>query len=189
MLLDQDHLMIRDAVRTFVRDAVTPNAAQWDRERTFPADVHRQLAELGAYGVLVPEASFLTGQVLLVDLLKREGGATLADIVEATGWLPHTSRAALTGLRKKGHEVARDSAHPRGQAVDFRIPEVPTKTLLRYVRSLKLGGVGYYPESRFVHCDVGPVRYWRGHVMTTMPTSSIGIATAPWRHRWASRGT
>ena len=55
MLLDQDHLMIRDAVRTFVRDAVTPNAARWDRERTFPADVHRQLAELGAYGVLVPE--------------------------------------------------------------------------------------------------------------------------------------
>jgi uncharacterized protein YcbK (DUF882 family) len=66
-------------------------------------------------------------------------------------------------LRKKGHEVARDSAHPRGQAVDFRIPDVPTKTLLRYVRSLHLGGVGYYPESRFVHCDVGPVRFWRGH--------------------------
>ena len=47
--------MIRDAVRTFVREAVTPHAAQWDRERTFPKDVHRQLAELGAYGVLVPE--------------------------------------------------------------------------------------------------------------------------------------
>ena len=66
-------------------------------------------------------------------------------------------------LRKKGHEVARDSAHPRGQAVDFRIPEVPTKVLLRYVRSLKLGGVGYYPESKFVHCDTGRVRFWRGH--------------------------
>jgi uncharacterized protein YcbK (DUF882 family) len=66
-------------------------------------------------------------------------------------------------LRKKGHEVARDSAHPRGTAVDFRIPQVPTKVLLRYVRSLKLGGVGYYPESRFVHCDTGRVRFWRGH--------------------------
>ena len=41
----------------------------------------------------------------VIDLMKREGGATLADIVEATGWLPHTSRAALTGLRKKGHEI------------------------------------------------------------------------------------
>jgi uncharacterized protein YcbK (DUF882 family) len=66
-------------------------------------------------------------------------------------------------LRKKGHEVARDSEHPRGHAVDFRIPNVPTQILLRYVRSLHLGGVGYYPESKFVHCDVGRVRFWRGH--------------------------
>ena len=66
-------------------------------------------------------------------------------------------------LRKKGHEVARDSEHPRGQAVDFRIPRVATRTLLRFVKSLHLGGVGYYPESNFVHADVGRVRYWRGH--------------------------
>jgi len=66
-------------------------------------------------------------------------------------------------LRKKGHEVARDSEHPRGHAVDFRIPNVPTKTLLRYVKSLHLGGVGYYPESKFVHADVGRVRFWKGH--------------------------
>ena len=54
MVLDQDHTMIRDAVRTFVRDAILPHAAAWDRDRTFPKDVHRQLAELGAYGVMVP---------------------------------------------------------------------------------------------------------------------------------------
>jgi uncharacterized protein YcbK (DUF882 family) len=65
-------------------------------------------------------------------------------------------------LRKKGHEVARDSEHPRGEAVDFRLAQVPTRTLLRFVRSLRLGGVGYYPESRFVHCDTGRIRYWRG---------------------------
>jgi len=66
-------------------------------------------------------------------------------------------------LRKKGHEVARDSEHPRGHAVDFRIPDVPTNVLLRFVRSLRIGGVGYYPDSKFVHCDVGRVRFWRGH--------------------------
>jgi uncharacterized protein YcbK (DUF882 family) len=66
-------------------------------------------------------------------------------------------------LRKKGHEVARDSQHPLGQAVDFRIPTVGTKALLAYVKSLHLGGVGYYPESKFVHADVGRVRFWRGH--------------------------
>ena len=66
-------------------------------------------------------------------------------------------------LRKKGHEVARESQHPLGQAVDFRIPNVTTKVLLRWVRSLHLGGVGYYPESKFVHADVGRIRFWRGH--------------------------
>ena len=40
---------------------------------------------------------------IVLDLLQRADGATLAELVEATGWLPHTTRAALTGLRKKGH--------------------------------------------------------------------------------------
>lgn len=44
---------------------------------------------------------------LVLDLLHRECGATLADLIAVTGWLPHTTRAALTGLRKKGHEVSR----------------------------------------------------------------------------------
>lgn len=46
-----------------------------------------------------------TAQVL--DLLGRPAGATLDELVAATGWLPHTTRAALTGLRKKGHAVTR----------------------------------------------------------------------------------
>jgi len=44
----------------------------------------------------------------VIDLLSRDEGATLAEIVEATGWLKHTSSAALTGLRKKGHGITRD---------------------------------------------------------------------------------
>lgn len=39
-------------------------------------------------------------------LLRRTQGATLAELVEATGWLPHTTRAALTGL-KKGHVITK----------------------------------------------------------------------------------
>jgi uncharacterized protein YcbK (DUF882 family) len=66
-------------------------------------------------------------------------------------------------LRKKGREVARDSEHPRGHAVDFRLPGIATKKLLKFVRSLHLGGVGYYPHSAFVHADVGRIRFWRGH--------------------------
>ncbi|HZZ05094.1 acyl-CoA dehydrogenase family protein [Paraburkholderia sp.] len=84
MVLDQDHQMIRDAVRTFVREAVTPHAAQWDRERIFPKDVHRQLAELGAYGVLVPEAYGGAGMdalalaLILEEIAAGDGGTSTA---------------------------------------------------------------------------------------------------------------
>ncbi len=45
-------------------------------------------------------------QALLVDALLRPEGATLEALRSATGWLPHTVRAALTGLRKRGYTVA-----------------------------------------------------------------------------------
>ena len=41
----------------------------------------------------------------LLTLLQTGTGASLEDMTEATGWLPHTVRAAMTGLRKKGHIV------------------------------------------------------------------------------------
>jgi hypothetical protein len=44
---------------------------------------------------------------MILEMLRREGGATLDEMVTTTGWLPHTTRAALTGLRKKGHDIAK----------------------------------------------------------------------------------
>jgi hypothetical protein len=45
---------------------------------------------------------------LVIEHLQRAGGATLIDLTQATGWLPHTTRAALTGLRKRGYAVIRE---------------------------------------------------------------------------------
>jgi hypothetical protein len=45
---------------------------------------------------------------LVIDLLRCADGATIADLTQATGWLPHTTRAALTGLRKRGYAVIRE---------------------------------------------------------------------------------
>lgn len=45
-----------------------------------------------------------TKQALVLSLLSRTEGATIDDLLSATGWLPHTTRAALTGLRQKGFE-------------------------------------------------------------------------------------
>lgn len=39
-------------------------------------------------------------KAMLLEMLRREGGASLDELVQATGWLPHTTRAAITGVRK-----------------------------------------------------------------------------------------
>ena len=43
----------------------------------------------------------------VLTLLRRDKGTTLTDLVEATGWQAHTTRAMLTGLRKRGHAIER----------------------------------------------------------------------------------
>lgn len=45
----------------------------------------------------------------VTEMLRRPQGATIAELTEATGWQTHTIRAALTGLRKKGHDITRGS--------------------------------------------------------------------------------
>ena len=55
---------------------------------------------------------------------------------------------------KKG--VAKKSKHLNGDAVDFRIPGVSLRNLRNAAIAAKKGGVGYYPQSNFVHVDIRP---------------------------------
>ncbi len=57
-------------------------------------------------------------QALIVDMLSKEQGVTIDALIKATGWQPHTTRAALTGLRKRGFAVE-------------RIPHAPGASLYR----------------------------------------------------------
>lgn len=50
---------------------------------------------------------------LVLDMLSQPDGVTVDQLVEATGWLPHTTRAALTGLKKKGHVVTSEKTEAR----------------------------------------------------------------------------
>ena len=56
----------------------------------------------------------------VVALLSRSERASLAELIAATGWLPHTTRAALTGLRKRGYVVTLDRSDRVGGSV-YRI--------------------------------------------------------------------
>ncbi|NTZ42563.1 DUF3489 domain-containing protein [Altererythrobacter sp. SALINAS58] len=63
-----------------------------------------------------PKGETKIGKVLA--LLKRKQGATLDEMMETTDWQKHTTRAALSGLKKKGHAVEREM---RGDASCYRI--------------------------------------------------------------------
>ena len=63
-------------------------------------------------------------------------------------------------LRNASTGVAKNSFHMYGQAVDIRMPGYKTSYLRNVARSLRAGGVGYYPKSNFVHVDTGNVRSW-----------------------------
>jgi hypothetical protein len=67
---------------------------------------------------VLPKPERQTKSASVIALLQRAEGATLPELIAATGWLPHTTRAALTGLRKKGHVVERSK---RGDATCYRI--------------------------------------------------------------------
>ena len=98
----------------------------------------------------------------LLDLLHELGGTLETDqafhIISG-----YRSAATNALLRERGGSntgVASHSLHMDGKAIDIRIPGVKLETLRAAARSLKLGGVGFYPSSNFVHVDTGRVRYW-----------------------------
>lgn len=63
-------------------------------------------------------------------------------------------------LRKNSSGVARKSQHVLGKAIDVRLSGLETEKLRDIALELKLGGVGYYQRSNFVHVDTGRVRRW-----------------------------
>ncbi len=84
MILTPDQLMIRDAVRDFAQQELWPHAAEWDKQHTFPHEVHKGLAALGAYGICVPEAlggaglDYLTLALVLEEIAAGDGGTSTA---------------------------------------------------------------------------------------------------------------
>lgn len=97
---------------------------------------------------------------------------TSVEAVRRAGLLFHARRVEFISgyrsdklnelLRKKGRHVAQHSQHVLGHALDFRLVGVDTRLLLRHMRATHDGGVGFYPQSGFVHVDSGARRRWSG---------------------------
>lgn len=110
-----------------------------ERETSDPQIVHRTDADLrfGVFATAVglaaigigddnapeaqsalPPAPAFSKKAAVITLLERDTGASMPELIAATDWLPHTTRAALTGLRKAGHVVERSR---RDGATCYRI--------------------------------------------------------------------
>lgn len=63
-------------------------------------------------------------------------------------------------LRRTSSGVAKNSFHMYGQALDLRVKGVSSKRVRAAAKSLRAGGVGYYPRRSFTHVDTGDVRSW-----------------------------
>ena len=102
-------LVITEAGRAAVAPVVSGASAPKKRRS-------KQPAEPAPSPALADAPRSKSAEVL--DMLGRGTGATLDEIVGATGWLPHSARAALTGLRKKGHVIEKSK---RGEITCYRV--------------------------------------------------------------------
>jgi uncharacterized protein YcbK (DUF882 family) len=96
----------------------------------------------------------------LIDLVVGAAQKFKSDFVHVVSGFRHPKYNLM--LRKKGRQVARDSQHTHGNAIDFAIPNVTTQKLHAWAKEQKAGGVGIYVASGFVHMDTGPIRSWEG---------------------------
>ena len=95
MILTEEQRLIRDTARSYAREHIAPYAAQWDRDATFPAEALAGLAELGFYGMLVPEqhGGCDIGYVAAALVLEEIGVAdaacsTIVSVTNSVGCMP-----------------------------------------------------------------------------------------------------
>ena len=85
-----------------------------------PAKTARKMVKSAAPAATVAQHRSGTKQALLIEMLSRESGATIADLAAATSWLPHTIRGAMAGALKKKLGLTITSEKVEGQRV-YRI--------------------------------------------------------------------
>ncbi len=82
MILTEEHQMIRYALRSYAQERLAPNAARWDKEHYFPKAELKELAQLGAFGVAVPEQyggaglDYVSLALVLEEIAAGDGGTS-----------------------------------------------------------------------------------------------------------------
>ncbi|MFK7863724.1 MAG: acyl-CoA dehydrogenase family protein [Pseudohongiellaceae bacterium] len=95
MLLSEEQILIRDAARQYVTECITPFSAQWDRNKEFPKDALKGLADLGFYGMLVPEKwggsdiGYASAAIVLEEIAAGDAAcSTIISVTNSVGCMP-----------------------------------------------------------------------------------------------------
>lgn len=131
------------------------NVIYWDRGRYVPdgiEEISYLLRDHRTNEIKVMDPAVLD---ILLALRYRLGQPRLYNVVSG-----YRSPKTNAMLREHTPGVARKSMHVEGKAVDIRVPGVDLAYVRRAAVGLHRGGVGYYPQSDFIHVDSGRVRQW-----------------------------
>jgi len=93
----------------------------------------------------------------MVDMRKRLGLPETVPFQVLSGYRTPETNAHLA---ISNGNVAKESLHMHGWAVDFRIEGVNGKAICEIAKTMQRGGVAYYPEDNHVHVDLGNIRTW-----------------------------
>ena len=95
MFLTEEQTMIQDAARQYVREKIAPFSAEWDRNKTFPAEALKGLGELGFYGMLVPEEyngcdiGYVAAALVLEEIAAGDAScSTIISVTNSVGCMP-----------------------------------------------------------------------------------------------------
>lgn len=95
MLLSEDQILIRDTARQYVAAHITPFAAQWDRDKEFPKAALQGLADLGFYGMLIPEQwggsciGYTSAAIVLEEIAAGDAAcSTIVSVTNSVGCMP-----------------------------------------------------------------------------------------------------
>lgn len=95
MILNEEQTLIQETARQYVAERITPFAADWDRNKTFPADALKGLAQLGFYGMLVPEQwggcdiGYTSAALVLEEIAAGDAAcSTIVSVTNSVGCMP-----------------------------------------------------------------------------------------------------
>jgi butyryl-CoA dehydrogenase len=95
MLLTEEQSMIQDAARQYVQEKIAPFSAEWDRNKTFPKEALQGLADLGFYGMLVPEQwhgcdiGYTAAAIVLEEIAAGDAAcSTIVSVTNSVGCMP-----------------------------------------------------------------------------------------------------